>query len=139
MPNTPPTLMAAGDILPSRFVKLTADHKAQQAGDNERVIGIAQEGGNRPPLADLVTTIKAAENGQTFRLYGEGEVCLVEAGAAIQPGDRLKSDANGRAVPIATTGTTIQNIGAVALEGATAAGELVRCQVQIYSERPALV
>ncbi len=139
MPNTPPTLMAAGDILPSRFVKLTGDHKAQQAGDNDVVIGVAQEGGNRPPLSDLVTTVKAAESGQTFQLYGDGDVCLVEAGAAIQPGDRLKSDANGRAVPIATTGTTIQNIGAIALEAASAAGELVRCQVKIYSERPALV
>jgi hypothetical protein len=51
----------------------------------------------------------------------------------------LGADANGRAVAIATTGTTIQNYGAVALQASTAAGQKVLCLVlPLQKVRPAL-
>lgn len=139
MPNTPPHLVAGGDIYPSRFVKLdaTAENTGLQATANDLPIGISMEGTNKPQVEDLSTATLAAAAGQSLRLYGLGDVCLLEAGGTVTPGDRLKADADGKAVPIATTGTTIQNYGAVALQGG-AAGDLIRAFVLIGSERPAL-
>lgn len=140
MPNTPPNLVAGGNIRPCRFVKLSGsyNHTALECDANEAPIGIAQEGSNYPPLSDLSLTVYAATSGQGLRIFGEGDVCLLEAGAEITRGARLKSDADGRGVPIASTGTAIQNIGAVALQSAAAAGEKIQVQVTFYSERPAL-
>ena len=140
MPNTPPQLVAGGTIRPHRFVKLDGsnDFTGLEADANDIVIGISQVGGNRPPLDDLVSTNNAAIAGETFRLFGEGDICLIEAGDTFAHGARLKSDNDGRGVAITTTGTTIQHFGARALEAATAVGQLVRAQVMIGSERPAL-
>jgi hypothetical protein len=142
MPNTSPHLIAGGDIYPCRFVKLSSvsDHTGLQATANDSVIGVSQEGSNYPPLNDLVATHKAATTGQTFRLFGDGDTCLIEAGEAFDRGTRLKADANGRGVAILTTGTTLQNIGAVALQSAAASGEKVLCQVLcMRSVRPSHV
>ena len=69
----------------------------------------------------------------------KGDYALVKAGEAFGRGTRLKADADGKAVAIATTGTDRQNIGAVALESAGAAGELVPVQVlSMRDTRPAL-
>lgn len=141
MPNTPPHLMANGNIRPSRFVKLdtSADKKVVEGTANAQIIGVSMEGTNYPPLNDLSITAYAAEAGQYMQMYGDGDVCLLEAGDAITMGDRLKSDSAGRGVAIATSGTTIQQIGAVALQTAAAAGELILVQVAtLRSERPAL-
>lgn len=142
MPNTPPHFMANGDIRPSRFVQQdsSADHKATEGGDNVPVIGVAMESSNYPPLSDLAITVLAAQAGQYFKMYGDGEQCLLEAGAAITHGDKLKSDSVGRGVPILTTGTVLQHFGATALQTAAAAGELIPVQVHsLKSERPAIV
>ena len=141
MPNTPPNLMANGAIRPSRFVQLdtSADKKVIEGTANCKLIGVAHEGTNYPPLSDLSITAYAAEAGEYLKMYGDGDVCLLEAGDAITMGDRLKSDSAGRGVAIATTGTTIQQFGAVALQTASAAGEKILVQVTSYrSERPAL-
>lgn len=130
---------AGGDIAPSRFVRLSAEHQVVPSGDNAEIIGVAQEGSRQAPLADYVSTVLAAQAGDSLEVYSAGEVCLVEAGAAISAGNLLKSNANGQAVPIATSGTTIQNYGAVALQAATAAGQKIRCLVlPLGKVRPAL-
>jgi len=130
---------AGGNITVSRFVTLASTGMVVQSGDNHDIIGVAFEGTQRAPLQDMVTTVFAAETGQSVAVYSVGEVCLVEAGAAISAGALLRSDAQGRAVPIATTGTTIQNYGAIALEPATAAGQKIRVLVVPLSKvRPAL-
>jgi hypothetical protein len=137
MPSDP-NFIAGGDILPCRFVKLSDKHTVVQGTDNAVVIGVAGPGAKIPPLNDLVSQNYHARAGDPVQVFGEGTECLLEAGGTFAAGTRLKSDANGRGVAIATTGTTIQQIGAIALASASAAGELVRCLVQIYSERPAL-
>jgi len=140
MPNTPPNLIAGETIYPSRFVEMDVSVAKTMllAGANARPIGISQVGARIAPLSDLITTAEAAQDGEAMQIFGDGDVCLLEAGGSITTGDRLRSDSVGRGVTIATTGTTIQNIGAMALEDASAAGELILVQVQIYSERPAL-
>lgn len=130
---------ASGNISPSRFVTLSGEQTVAQAGDNQEIIGVAQEGSNKAPLQDYVSTVYAAETGQQLEVYSTGELCLVEAGAAITAGQLLKSDSQGRAVPVATTGTVIQNYGAVALQSATAAGQKILCLVTpLQKVRPAL-
>lgn len=132
-------LVARGNIAPFRFVRVdtTTENGCVQAGDNTDVIGVAQGGTNKPEVSGLITAEYAAENGQPIRVAGVGAITLVEAGATVTPGQYLKSDANGRAVPVATSGTVIQNYGAIALQGGTA-GSLIRVMVVIGKVRPAL-
>jgi len=133
------SLRATGNIGPSRFVTISGEQTANQAGDNQDVLGVAQEGSNKAPLQDYVSTVYAAQAGEQLEVYSAGELCLVEAGAAITAGQLLKSDASGRAVAVATTGTVIQNYGAVALQGAAAAGQKILCLVTpLQKFRPAL-
>ena len=134
------TLVARGNILPSRFVQLDSSTECGcvQAGANADIIGVAQSGTNLPQVTGFVNAQYAATNGQQVMVAGLGSICLVEAGDRITPGQYLKSDANGRAVPIDTTATTIQNYGAIALQGASGAGEKIRVQVIIGKVRPAL-
>jgi hypothetical protein len=68
---------------------------------------------------------------------GLGSMCYVEAGATVTAGQYLKSDSQGRAVPVATSGTTVQNYGAIALQGGSS-GEKIRVLVIIGKVRPAL-
>ncbi len=124
-----PNFIAGGDIRPSRFVKqsTSADHTVLEADANEAIIGIASEAGREPPLPS-VSTILAASSGDNVLVYTEGDTCLLELGGTVAAGDNLKSDADGKGVAIATTGTTAQEIGAKALTSG-ASGEFIRVQV----------
>jgi len=139
MPNTPPRLVAGGDVYPCRFVKMStaADDRGLQATANDAPIGISYDGGKHAPLSDLVTDNPHAEAGDPIGLYGEGDQCLLELGGTVVRGGRLKSDANGKGVAVATTGTTIQQYGAIALESGVS-GEKARVFILLGSERPAL-
>ena len=133
-----PSLMAQGDVRPSRFVKIDPDNDrgALESDANERVIGISMEGSREAPIPS-VTTALAAQDGEQMHFYGQGEICLLELGGTVSSNDRLKSDADGKGVVIATTGTTIQHFGAVALRDGVS-GDKIEVQVLIGSERPAL-
>lgn len=134
------TFRAADNTMPSRFVSLVSGgtNSAAESSDNAEIIGVSQEGTRSFPQQSVMGEL-AATTDETFACYSVGEVCLVVAGAAFNVGTLLKSDSDGRAVPIATTGTTIQNYGAVALEQATAAGQKIRCLVVPFGKvRPAL-
>lgn len=137
--NQAPLLRAGGNIATHSFVKLStsANSTALQAGDNEFVIGIAQVGPKEPPGLSGAST-NAAESGDNVQIFGLGDICLLRAGSGgWTAGDLLKSDSNGDGVTAATTGTTVQNVGAVALE-TVSAGELGLVQIQIIKHRPAL-
>lgn len=139
MANTPPNLRAGGTIRPCRFVKISGNNIGSEADANERVIGISYQSGKYAPLNDLVTTNPHTDSTEDLiQLYGPGDICLLEYGGTVTANDRLKSDADGKGVAIATSGTTIQHFGAVALEGGSS-GEKRRVFVLIGSERPALV
>lgn len=138
MPQPSPSFTAEGDIRPSRFVKIgAADFACLEADANNETLGIAHEGTEEAPIPSVSTNLAASSGGQ-LRVYGEGEECLLELGSGgATLGGKLKSDADGKGVDIATTGTTIQYYGAVALE-AGSAGDLIRVIVQRGSVRPAL-
>ncbi len=128
MPNTPPQLIAGGTIYTCRFVKVStaADDTCLQGSANCETIGISQSGSNKAPLSDVVSTNYAAESGETLEIYGDGDVCLLEAGAVITRGALLASDGNG----CGTTATAGQNVGAIALQSASASGVKIRVQVR---------
>lgn len=137
--NQSPQLVAGGTITTHSFVKLStaADNTALQAGDNEQVIGIAQVGPKEPPGLSGASTAAAAA-GDHIQIFGLGDICLLRAGSGgWTRADNLKSDSNGDGVPIATSGTTQQNIGAVALTS-TAEGEYGLVQIMISKTYPAL-
>lgn len=125
-------------IYPSRFVKIDAgyDSCVLQASTNDSSYGISQEWQQDAPIPSE-TTGDAASSGELIKIYDEGEECWLELGGTVVRGDRLKPDSDGKGVVVATTGTTIQNIGAVALQSGSS-GQLIRVTVRRYSERPAL-
>lgn len=138
MPNTPPNLLAGGTIRTCRFSKVSGDRTVLECDANDKIIGISQEGADQPPLSDMSITEKAADSGDTVRLFGDGDVCLLMAGDVIVAGDRLKSDNDGQGVPILLTGTTRQEYGAIALEGAAASGRKILVQVTLGVMLPAV-
>lgn len=129
---------AGGSIAPSIFVKVStaADFKVLAAGANDAVIGISSAAAHDAPLSGASTT--AAESGDSLEVHPIGSVALLQAGSGgWTRGDELKSDSSGYGVTRATTGTTVQNVGAIALESASE-GEFGRVLVIRTSIRPAL-
>ncbi len=140
MPNTNTSYRAGGTIRPLRFCKLTDEFTVEEANANEIIRGVCGGSTNQPPLSDLVTTANHATVGQPVQLYEEGEETYLELGDTVDVSAeaRLKSDADGKGVPVATAGTTNQNYGAVALQDGIA-GDIIR--VRVYPNgvyRPAL-
>jgi hypothetical protein len=129
------TGIAAGDVFPSRFVKVAGDFTFGQATANDPIFGISHAGTNYPPIPE-VSADKAATAGQSIRIHKPGERCLLKAGGTVVAGDRLKSDADGKGVAIAAAGTVPQRYGAVALHGG-ALDELIEVEVVFGVESPA--
>lgn len=115
---------ASGDIRPSRFVKKSGAYTVAESDANEVCIGISHEGTKAAPLPGASTLAAAA--GDPLRVYSDGETCLLEAGAAVTAGARLKSDADGRGVTAAAGEPSY----AVAERGAAAAGEKMQVVIR---------
>lgn len=134
----PIPFVSGGTIRPSRFIKQStaADHTALEADANERAIGISHESTRDAPLADASQS--HAESGDQVSYYPEGTVChLVIGTGGVTRGAAIKSDADGNGVLAATTGATMQWVGAWACESADE-GELCRVLVKVYPHYPAL-
>lgn len=126
-------LVASADIPPCRFIKITGNFSVAKGSSNAEVIGIAQQQG-----AAYNTPTVAFSSGQQVAFYGEGELAWLEVGSGgVTAGDDLISDGNGLGVTRATTGTTIQYVGAKALQTA-AAGAIIPVVVTLMAIRPAL-
>ena len=123
--------VAGGNIYPCRFVKQTstAPFTVVQAAAEDPVVGIAQEGTTVVPIDGFTNTssVFAGTEGLPIHVFGEHCECLLEVAEAVDPGDFLAPDANGKGVK-ATTGVPV---GARALEGATEAGQKIRVAVEI--------
>lgn len=139
MSQTPQRIIATGNVAPFRLItpSTTAEHAGAQAGANEPIIGASGQGTKFAPIPE-VTTQWHAQAGDPIDLRGPGEEALVEAGAAIDPGTLFKADTNGKAVPVATTGTTNQQYGGRTEQGAADEGELIRVIIEPGIFRPAL-
>lgn len=124
-----PSFTAGGNISPSRFVSASGSfHVGQATGATNAPIGVSQAGVRRAPGTGLDDGY-AAISGEGLRVFGVGETCLIDTGDVVTAGQYLKSDANGRAVPVDTSLTTLQYYGARALETNTASATKVRAVV----------
>lgn len=121
------SLKAGGNILPSRFIVISGDYEVSQAAAaTAAYLGVSHDSTKSAP-ADGLANVNHAELGDTVSYYKVGDSCLLEAGAAVAAGALLESDASGRGITAAGAG---EMAGAIALEAAGAAGELIRVQIQ---------
>lgn len=139
--NVVPQMKAGGNISPCRFVSISGDFTVIQstAGSNSRgdaVLGVSQQGTRDAPISGA--SAYAGIDGDAMQIHGDGDICLLTAATTTTAGDLLKSDANGKGTPIASSGVYNDNIGAVALQGGSA-DELILVQICTFRHyRPAL-
>jgi hypothetical protein len=112
--DRPHTLLATG-VMASRFrfVVFTGEYTVGYAGAGARAAGINLD------------TAAAAGMGILVANEGSGPTCKIEAGAAFSAGALLKPDASGRGIAAVATDA----YSARALQAATAAGDLVECEL----------
>lgn len=113
-----PSIEAAGNINPSRFITLstTENHRAVESNSGDtKVIGISQEGTKEWPHTGA--SAYAATDGDSFHYYPYGAEALLKIGSGgVSAGDFVKPDNDGQGVT-ASSGTAL----AIALEAASAA------------------
>ena len=117
---------ASAAVEPNRIVKITGEFTVAHAGANEVGIGVSM------PLSRSYNDVTHADTGEQIAVDTiVGSVVRVEFGGTVSAGAFVKSDANGKAVAAATTGTTAQNIVGQAVEaGADGRIGLIRLQPQ---------
>ncbi len=127
-------LTANGTIRTARFVKLDAsdNNSILEADANERVVGISQIGSRTAPIPDVTADPpEAAQSGEHCNVHLEGEDCLLMIGTGgCTAGGLLKSDADGKGVAISEAAAAKQEVGAIALETASA-GQYARVTVRV--------
>ena len=125
MSHSVPSYVASEDIGVSLFVNILVnnDHKIEVCDAGDTAIGVSDYAPQDPVLPGG-SLGPAATTGNPCRVFGLGETCEVLAGGAIQAGQYLKPDANGRAVACSSN----DDYSAIARTGA-ASGEL--CKVII--------
>lgn len=110
---TSPNLVANGNINVASFVKVdsSASNRCVQSGAGDLSIGISQEGANLAPIPGASGL--AAVAGNEVKVYGLGDICLLQASTAgWTAGDQLKSNSVGAGV----TASSNDTYGAIALE-----------------------
>ncbi len=129
--GSPANFIAGGNILPATFVKIDSSvgqpTVIQASAATDKLIGIAQESTDQPPIPQLTGTQYAANAGENVRVYQNGDTCLllVGTGPGVTAGDELTSDATGAAIATTTVGN---RVGAIALQSG-AQGTYVRARV----------
>ena len=127
------SMVAGGTIEPRRFVKHNGtDNTVIQATANDITTGISA------PISRKFDDRSSADSGEQLVVKRlQGEAAELEVGGTVSAGDRLKSDASGKGVKVATTGTTVQEYGAVADQDG-ASGDVIRVVIERGALRPAL-
>lgn len=105
-------LTAEGTIRPFRGVKIgSADNSGLEADANEEIVGVCDGSSISFDVANH------AVSGGIIHLQ-PGRIKFIEGGGAVSPGGRMKTDADGKGVAVASSGTTTQNSIGIALETA---------------------
>lgn len=118
-------LQASGDINPARFVNISGERTLDESADGTALyVGISTEAAKDTPGLPGASALAAA-SGDQVTVFGPGRVCRLTAGEAITAGDLLMADAQGRGIDATST----NYVGAIALEAASAAGELIEVLV----------
>jgi hypothetical protein len=136
MPNTPPQLVADGNILPNRFLKAsTNSFRCLQADGTAPIIGISGDGTKYPPQPEI-SNVYHAEQNDPVDVRAVGDIALLSIVVAVNMGELLTSDGNGQGVPAGTSASTAEFVGARALE-AGIAQDLIRVEVLPMTYTPA--
>ena len=111
---------AGGNIKPSRFLKMSADHTVVQAGAGEAhlVVAISEEGSYNAPTPGADTTYLAVA-GAPVPHRAPGDEAMLICDAAVSAGDLLEPDADGRGTAAAST----EDACARVVQGTAAANE----------------
>lgn len=128
----PLTCRASGDIRPMRFVKMSGDNTVAESDANEFSIGIAL-----PQSAAFNSANAAVDDGQ-IAVVTAGQIAQLKLGGSVSAGGLIKSDADGQGVAIATSGTTAQMVGAVAINGGASGEQIDVMVLPMYKVYPAL-
>jgi len=129
------SMVAGGTIRVSRFVKIdtAADFQVLEANANEKIFGISQEGSRVAPIPSVtVDPAEAAQSTEQLEVHTtDDRVLMLYVGTGgWTRGDFLVSDADGGGVASTGAAGAEQNIGARALESASA-GDLGRVELRI--------
>lgn len=97
------SLIASADLSDEQFyfVKVNSDGEIELAGDGEAAVGVLQ---NKPGEAT-----EAEGEAASVRVYG---ISKVAAGEAIDPGEEVAADSDGKA-KVATTGDRILGVALI--------------------------
>lgn len=129
--------VANGDINCARFVKLISGtkYRVAQAAANEQVIGATTQKQRAATITGtLAATTLAASVGESLDIEMMGSLVWVQVGSAVVEGEWVKSDVNGMAVPIATSGATKQMVAGLCIIGAANANELALIQINPHRQ-----
>jgi hypothetical protein len=112
-----PNLVAGGNINPFRFVELSGAYTGSQSGAaSKKIVGVTD--GSVRFFNDTLNAIA----GEEISIQPTNTV-QVEASTGVLAGAYVTSDSSGRAI----TATTGQTAFYLALEAASATGEIIRC------------
>lgn len=108
-PGQDPTCVASAAVTGCRFVRVTAGVNVLN--------GLTQVSPTGVGLKALGVAARDKAIGEAVMVYRHG-VVPVEAGEALAHGDRIASDAQGRAVKLATAGAGAVDLGVCMADGA---------------------
>lgn len=135
MPHSHPQLIARGNILPCRFIKLDTSTQFGCVAATDATVpiaGVTHDSQKYTPLPSN-TNLYHAESGDPVTYYGEHDSdVLLEVNAnstAIVPGDLIIPTTGGVGVKCVLTTSGQQFYGARALQGATTDGAKIRVEV----------
>ena len=121
--------IADGNIGTNLFLKLGSagrDHVVL-CGANEVPVAVSPSG-----IHDRDSAPYAAELDDHFEVYYGGFVKVTVGGSAVSVGDYLKSDSNGKAIPVTlTAGAGPQNHVGIALNEGDAENKIITMQIEI--------
>ena len=129
--------VASGNIYPCRFITQSASAPfsvAQASATDQVLVGVSAEGSSVVPIEGYTDAacVYAATEGLPCPYWGEHDECLLEVAEAVDPGDLLATDGDGKGVKASSTDI----VGARALEAATAAGQKIRVAVEFQRVAP---
>ena len=121
---------AYGTIYPCRFVSMypttsdTDDFKViEDIVAAQAIIGVSQEGTTGFPISttnDMGVTAPtaAALADQQIKVFGQGEICLIELAGTVNCGDYIKANAttDGKGVSAGITSSGQQCVGGIAMQ-----------------------
>lgn len=125
-PGQEVTGFAGTAVIGGRFVKVTGAKTAQgdypiaHAGAGQNAFGVAE-------YDSAPATQPATDQERRVNVIRRGAIARVTSGAAVAVGDRVASDASGRAVTAATTNYVL----GIAMTAATAADQVIEVDLSL--------